>query len=231
MRGKEVQAVIFDLDGCLVDSEPISLEALVAQMHAYGLNEVTAEGVRDRYLGVSLAKIYTDIRDRLDVSAKEFVDGVEERIFIAYHTQLRKIDRVVDLLHDLESSSIKVAIATGSSERRLEKTLELSGLKRYFLHKAFSADQVINGKPAPDLFLFAAKNLSVLPEHCAVLEDSPHGIKGAVDAGMKAVGFVGGSHLAGYQDAHRETLRQAGAVAVLDSLFDSYMTLVEGTYT
>ena len=81
-----------------------------------------------------------------------------------------------------------------------------------------SAEQVRHGKPAPDLFLFAAGNLGVAPADCIVVEDSPHGIKGAVAAGMRAFGFVGGSHLDGIRDSHVETLRSAGAEAVFDDL-------------
>lgn len=225
-----MKAVIFDLDGCLVDSEPISLEALVAEMHASGLEEMTASDIRDRYLGVSLVQIHSDVKDILGTkSPSDFVERVEARIFAAYQQKLRRIDGVIELLQELEAACIQVAIATGSSERRLAKTLELSGLARYFHGTGCSADQVSNGKPAPDVFLFAADKVAVLPENCVVLEDSPHGIKGAVAAGMKAVGFVGGGHLVGYQDVHRTTLRQAGAVAVIDSLVDAYTTLIDKT--
>jgi beta-phosphoglucomutase-like phosphatase (HAD superfamily) len=94
------------------------------------------------------------------------------------------------------------------------------------VNQAFSADLVSRGKPAPDIFLLAAEKLGVAPQNCAVLEDSPHGIKGAVEAGMRAVGFVGGSHLAGRRADHAEILRAAGADHVISHLSEAIAALV-----
>ena len=82
----------------------------------------------------------------------------------------------------------------------------------------FCVDDVEKGKPAPDLFLSAARQIQTEPENCIVIEDSPHGIKGAVAAGMSVVGFVGGSHLKGKTDVHAQVLREAGATEVFHSL-------------
>ena len=84
--------------------------------------------------------------------------------------------------------------------------------------RGFSADQVRHGKPAPDLFLLAARRLGIVPGQCAVMEDSPHGIAGARAAGMRAVGFTGGSHLDGMRGDHARRLRDAGAVTVLSEM-------------
>lgn len=227
MTGAKIRAVIFDLDGCLVDSEPLSLEAIAAEMRASGLASATAREVGGQYLGVSIARIGEEVGERLGAAAPEgFVERVEARLFAAYPTQLRRIDGALALLDRLQAAGIATAIATGGSLKRLAVTLQASGLARRFEGTGFSADQVARGKPAPDLFLLAADRLGIPPGDCAVLEDSPHGIVGAVAAGMRAVGFVGGSHLTGQQADHAAVLRKAGAALVIDDLSQAYQALV-----
>ena len=222
-----IEAVIFDMDGCLVDSEPLSLEAVAAEMRAAGLIDATAEMVGDKYLGVSIQSICRDVGEHLEHDSPDaFAARVEERLFARYPAELQCMPGVETLLKRLNNTGIGTAIATGSSVRRLGRTLEVSGLAKDFERRGFSADQVKHGKPAPDLFLLAAQQLGVPPEHCAVLEDSPHGIAGAVAAGMRAVGFVGGSHLDGRQEAHGAILRSAGAVEVIESLAQAYEALI-----
>lgn len=220
MRG----AVIFDLDGCLVDSEPHSLEALAAEMRALGIHDATAEEVGARFLGVSLSVIRSYVAARAGRTVPPDFDArVERRLFAAYRDNLRLIDGVPDLLARLQAAGIPMAIASGGSIPRLAKTLRIAGLDAVFAGRAFSADLVAHGKPAPDLFLHAAAALGVDPADCVVLEDSPHGIEGACRAGARAVGFVGGSHLAGCRQAHADLLRAKGALAVqadMNGMFD-----------
>lgn len=226
-RRPEVRAVIFDMDGCLVDSEPLSLEAVAAEMRHAGLLGATAAEVGEKYLGVSLSRIIQDVEDRLGGPCpSDFIDRMESRLFNAYRTGLRQIDGAEHLLVSLDKAGIPVAIASGASVRRLDRTLEFSGLDRFFPERRFSADLVKRGKPAPDVFLLAAEKLGVAPRHCAVLEDSPHGIKGAVEAGMRAVGFVGGSHLAGREREHAAILRDAGADQTIQHLSEAFDALV-----
>jgi HAD superfamily hydrolase (TIGR01509 family) len=180
-----------------------------------------------RYLGVSMSQVVRDVETRLGKPCRpDFIDRVEMRLFAAYETGLRQMDGADALLHRLDQSGIPVAIASGASVRRLQKTLEIAGLDRIFEARGFSADLVARGKPAPDVFLLAAEKLGVAPKHCAVLEDSPHGIRGAVAAGMRAVGFVGGSHLAGRATEHAEILRAAGAHQVVSHLSQALAALV-----
>ena len=223
----DIRAIIFDMDGCLVDSEPMSLEAVAAEMRDSGLHDVTAAEAGAKYLGVSLSQIMKDVEARLGRPiVPGFADRMETRLFAAYQTGLHQIDGVEDLLVMLDQAGIAMAIASGASERRLAKTLEIASLDRFFVNQAFSADLVSRGKPAPDVFLLAAERLGVAPQNCAVLEDSPHGIKGAVEAGMRAVGFVGGSHLAGRRADHAEILRAAGADHVISHLSEAIAALV-----
>ncbi|MFN3525320.1 MAG: HAD family hydrolase [Paracoccus sp. (in: a-proteobacteria)] len=214
-----IRAVIFDLDGCLVDSERMSLAALATEMSAAGLS-VTPDDLRKQFLGVSIQTI----RDHVATATGHpcppgFVARFEERLLDSYAVQgLALIDGVPELLQGLRDAGIATAIATGGSVTRMTATLRIAGLADYFQGRAFSADQVERGKPAPDLFLLAATSLGIPATACAVMEDSPHGIAGAKAACMHAVGFTGGSHLDGMRDDHAHRLREAGACPVLPDL-------------
>ena len=221
-----IRAIVFDLDGCLVDSEPLSLEAVAAEIRAAGLPDVTAEAVGRKYLGVTIAKISSDVSQAVGRDCSlGFADRIEARLFAEYTHRLERIDGVIDLLDRLKAAGIRMSIASGSSSRRLARTLEIAGLSPYFEGTAFSADLVAQGKPAPDVFLLAARAMGVEPASCAVLEDSPHGIAGAVAAGMRAIGFVGGSHLTASRASHRDILMAAGATAVIDHLSGAFAAL------
>lgn len=214
----DIRAVIFDMDGCLVDSETMSLQVLAQEMATEGVHRTTDE-LRRQYLGVSIQAIVAHIAKATDREMlPDFAQRFEDRLLSRYDTELRNIEGIEAVLDALRAENILVAIATGSSVHRLGVTMRVSGLSRYFTGRAFSADQVKNGKPAPDLFLLAAESLSVPPEACAVMEDSPHGVTGAVAAGMRAIGFVGGSHLDGMRTEQADRLRAAGAALVLSDL-------------
>ena len=223
----DIRAVIFDMDGCLVDSEPMSLETLAELMAAEGLH-ATPDDLRKRFLGMSIQAIVRQIAQALDrPDLPDFARDFEERLLARYPAELRVIPGIPALLDDLAAGGIAVAIATGSSVRRLGITLEVAGLAERFGDRIFSADQVRRGKPAPDLFLLAAERLGIPPDACAVMEDSPHGIAGAVAAGMRAVGFTGGTHLEGMRDDHARRLADAGAAAVLSGLADMAGALLD----
>jgi HAD superfamily hydrolase (TIGR01509 family) len=220
MAGKpETKAVIFDLDGCLVDSEPFCFDAILVETQQLGISSINTDDIRTQFLGMSMTVICQYLSDLSGRKCPEdFVDRVENRLFKIYQTGLKRIDGALDLIDLLNEASIRTAIATGGSIRRMTQTLAYSGLSDRFKRTAFSAEEVEFGKPAPDLFLYAAQKLGVSPENCLVLEDSPHGITAALAARMGAVGFVGGSHLAKIRDQHAEKLRSAGVEMVLTDL-------------
>lgn len=115
----------------------------------------------------------------------------------------------------LAALTCKVCVASSSSPERLRHSLSLVGLLRWFDPHIFSAAQVARGKPAPDLFLFAARQMGVEPHSCVVIEDSVPGVAGATAAGMRVIGFTGGSHCG---PGHSVRLRSAGAFATLADL-------------
>ncbi|SPF80642.1 HAD family hydrolase [Pseudoprimorskyibacter insulae] len=213
------EAVIFDLDGCLVDSEPLSLEAVASVMRDLGVTDATAEEIGSQFLGVSMKVISDYVTKRLGKPCPaDFADRVEARLFDWYQTKLRRIDGADALLAQLQGQGLGLAIATGGSLKRMGITLRTVAIDGYFTDAACSADEVAKGKPAPDLFELAASRLEAKPAACVVVEDSPHGIKGAKAAGMRAIGFVGGSHLDGQRDRHADRLRAAGADVVVETL-------------
>lgn len=220
------RAVIFDLDGVLVDSEPLSLGVLAEEMRAIGIADANPDEIGRLFLGVSLKVIrgHVSARAGRPVPA-DFDTRFEDRLLAIYPDKLRVIAGVPDLLDQLQGAGIAMAIATGGSLRRMAETLRVSGLDRWFQGRAFSADQVAQGKPAPDLFLLAAHELGVDPADCVILEDSPHGVTGALRAGSRAVGFVGGTHLAGRRAEHADLLRAKGADPVLDSMSGMFAAL------
>ena len=223
------RAVVFDLDGCLVDSEPLSLEAVAAQMREVGITDATADEVGARFLGVAIPVIAEYAADRLGRPCPpDFAARIEARLLARYETDLRRIPGARALLDGLRGQGTGMAIATGGSLKRMGVTLTLSGLKPYFPTTACSAEEVAQGKPAPDLFLLAAERLGVEQTDCLVLEDSPQGVKGAIAAGMRPVGFVGGAHLAGKREAHAQILREAGAVTVVRDLSELVPILLPG---
>ncbi|AUQ99235.1 HAD family hydrolase [Phaeobacter inhibens] len=216
-----IMGVIFDLDGCLVDSEPLSLEAIASEMRRLGIEDATAQEIGDKFLGVTMPVITDYVADRLGAPVpKDFADRVETQLLATYQTELRQISGAPELLRGLNAQGCAMAIATGGSLKRMAATLEISGLASWFAGTASSAAEVAQGKPAPDLFLLALERLKLRPADCVVLEDSPHGVKGALAAGIPAIGFVGGSHLKGKRGTHAAILRDAGATHVFERLED-----------
>lgn len=219
IRLPRLKAVIFDLDGCLVDSELLALDAIAAQMRAVGIQDATAQEIGDRFLGVAMPVIVEYVATRLgSPPPADFAERIETSLLSRYEIDLRRIEGATDLLAQLQQSGIAMAIATGGSLKRMAATLDIAGLAPWFCDTASSAEEVMRGKPAPDLFELACRRLQIAPSECIVLEDSPHGIKGALAAGIAAIGFVGGSHLAGQRDAHAAILSEAGASAVFTNL-------------
>lgn len=217
------RAVIFDLDGCLVDSETLALEALAAEMRALGIADATWRELREDFLGVTLPVVCRYVAGRLGRPCpSDYAENFYRRLYAAYAVGLPVIDGVIGLLDRLQTAGLALGIATGGSVERMQRSLECTGLSEYFTGRAFSADEVARGKPAPDLVLHVARKIGTAPEDCAVVDDSPHGILGAVAAEMRAIGFVGGSHLDGIRDWQAERLRNAGAEVVVWNAWELY---------
>jgi HAD superfamily hydrolase (TIGR01509 family) len=207
--------LIFDCDGVLIDSEVIACRAEAAYLAELGI-AVSAEELLERYLGISMAVMLADLESRLDRSLpplpEDFADTLRRRVATAFETELRPMPGIEAALVSLPA---RRCVASSSSPERLRHSLGLTGLLAHFDPHIFSATQVARGKPAPDLFLFAAARMDATPETCVVIEDSEPGVQAAVAAGMRVIGFTGGSHC---RPSHAERLRAAGALVVCDAM-------------
>lgn len=181
--------VIFDCDGVLVDSEPIAVRIDVEMLAEVGVT-MTEEEVIERYVGRSPGVMVAETEARLGRRLPEgWFERGEARIREAYATELQPVPGVVDALGAMEGP---VCVASSSGHDSLRYKLELTGLYERFAGHIFSAAEVVNGKPAPDLFLHAASRMGFAPAECVVVEDSRYGVQAARAAGMDVLGFAGG---------------------------------------
>jgi HAD superfamily hydrolase (TIGR01509 family) len=205
---------IFDCDGVLVDSEMIACRVCVPCLAELGI-EITAEEVADRYIGMSAGSMIADLETRYDRHLPmDLYETMRDRIIAAFETEPLTIDGVDAVL---ASHRGNICVATGSTQERVRRCLTLVGLLRHFDPHIFSATQVAHGKPAPDLFLFAAQQMGADARDCLVIEDSVHGVMAAVAAGMRVLGFTGGSHC---RPGHADRLLAAGASAIFQHMRD-----------
>ena len=186
--------VIFDCDGVLIDSEIISARMLIAELGQLGVH-IDLDYVARNFLGRSYPTVMAQIRRDfgLDLPA-EFEDQYRERLLDGFRRDLKVMPGVADVLASL---AVPFCVATSSSPRRAEMSLVLTGLRDAIGPHLFTATQVAHGKPAPDLFLFAAAQMGAVPTRTLVIEDSLTGIRAALAAGMQVWHFTGGSHFVG----------------------------------
>jgi HAD superfamily hydrolase (TIGR01509 family) len=202
--------VIFDCDGVLVDSEPISLRLLLDTLGEAGLALDPAEADA-LFLGRSL-------RSTREIVARDFgltvsdaaLELMRQRLYAAFRAELRPIPGIAVALDALP---VPFCVASSSQPERIELSLTVTGLWPRFRGRAFSSTMVARGKPFPDLFLFAAKTLGYDPAACLVVEDSPAGIAAAKAADMRVVAFTGGSHAA--SEDHRRRVAALAPDAII----------------
>jgi HAD superfamily hydrolase (TIGR01509 family) len=188
-----VELVIFDCDGVLIDSEVISAQVLIEEAAREGV-PLTRDYVRDHFLGRSFPTVAATIRAQYgNVLPPDFESRYRANLLARFETELRVTPGLLDLLPRLAA---RRCLATSSSPPRLARSLALTGLDRWFPH-SFTASEVARGKPAPDLFLHAARSMGVAPAACLVIEDSRPGILAAQAAGMQPALYTGGSHMGG----------------------------------
>jgi len=189
---KRVKAVIFDMDGVLVDSEPFHVQTEKRMFRKMNLDISDEEHAG--YMGTATDVMWKQIigKRNLPIDIPEITElTIKEGL--PYFYSLEKIDPMpglIDLLEKLKSKNIPMAVASSSDPETIRIILEKSGLRKYFL-QAVSSSEVGKSKPEPDVFLHAAKILGVLPENCVVFEDSKNGIKAAKAAGMYCIAYCG----------------------------------------
>ncbi|MEU9338976.1 HAD family hydrolase [Streptomyces sp. NPDC048290] len=183
--------VIFDNDGVLVDSEPISNRLLAGYLTELGYPTSYEDSLRD-YMGAAVHRVHDLILERTgERLPEEFDDVLHERVFAAFERELKPVAGVVEMLERLTAAGVPYCVASSGSHRRIRVGHRVTGLERWFGdERIFSAEDVGRGKPAPDLFLYAARAMGVAPERCVVVEDSALGVRAGVAAGMDVVGFA-----------------------------------------
>lgn len=213
--------IIFDCDGVLVDSEPIAHGLLAKMMTDLGHPISTAESV-ERFTGRSLADTLPLIEGVLKRSIPDQIGQHYSRLLLEHLR--RDLKPIAGAKEAVAMLRYPRCVASSSSLERIHLSLEVTGLASSFGSNIFSATQVTHGKPAPDLYLFAATRMAVAPEDCVVIEDSALGVAAGRAAGMKVIGFTGGAHSMG--DAARH-LASAGAYPIVSSMAELPAT-VEG---
>lgn len=181
---KNIKAVLFDMDGLMIDSEPLHLQAVNSVLAKYG-KHLTEEENTKRYIGIPDVDGAKDmvVRFHLPISAEEFVLAKQVKTKQLLRNNIVAQPGLIDLMTNLHKNGYKIAIASSSKLETIEIVIE--GFRIGSLIDALaSADEVKNGKPAPDVYLLAAKKLGVKPEQCLVLEDAPKGVEAGKRAGM-----------------------------------------------
>ncbi|MEU1893469.1 HAD family hydrolase [Streptomyces pristinaespiralis] len=189
MTGSGVELVIFDCDGVLVDSERICVEVDAVIMADLGCAFTEAEIV-ERFVGSSTEVYTAAVEERLGRRLeKDWQKKYEHLYEAAFETGLTAVDGVKDALDGLTAA---VCVASNGDHAGIRRSLDIVALSDRFEGRVFSAADVPRGKPAPDLFLHAARSMGVEPRACAVVEDSAYGVRAARAAGMRAFGYCGG---------------------------------------
>jgi HAD superfamily hydrolase (TIGR01509 family) len=205
--------VIFDCDGVLVDSETIALAEVRHALGQAGLKLTHAQAI-DRFLGFSVDSIMQTAEAELSGALPAaFRNDLSRDILARFASELKGIAGV---RLAVEALNCRVCVASSSPLDRIRAALSVAGYGPLFEPHIFSATMASRGKPHPDLFLHAAREMGASPGRCLVIEDSVPGVMAGVSAGMKVFGFVGGSHFSGL--AQQQRLQAAGAALIFDDM-------------
>lgn len=204
--------VIFDCDGVLVDSEPIANRLIAEALSKAGL-PMSGEEALERYRGGKLTRIKLRVEEDLGIDLGEhWVDGIYQKQFDAFRRELQLIPGIVDVLDALDRAGVPYCVGSNGPLYKMRVSLGVTGLYERLESRIFSADMVLEPKPAPDLFLHAAATFDIPPEDVAVVEDSAPGVTAGVRAGMRVFGYG--------HDSGEESLREAGATATFLKMLD-----------
>ncbi|MFI9809136.1 HAD family hydrolase [Streptomyces sp. NPDC052301] len=186
---KPIELVIFDCDGVLVDSERIAARVQVTLGAQLGW-PLTEDEVVARFIGRSHAAIREQVAERLGhETAAVWAERFERLHREAVDAGIAPVE---GLLEALEEITLPTCVASSGSHEKMRHTLGRTGLYERFEGRIHSSTEVARGKPAPDLFLYAAERMGVAPAACVVVEDSRPGVRAARAAGMRALGYAGG---------------------------------------
>ena len=190
------ELVIFDCDGVLVDSERLATRLDVEVLARLGWVMTEAEAA-ERFVGLSMAQIRHQVESRLGRALPaNWEDEVQERLREAFVSGLAPVQGAVEALDAIRHET---CVASSGTHEKIRFSLTLVGLYDRFAGRIFSATEVPHGKPAPDLFLHAARRMQADPDQCVVIEDSVPGVTAALAAGMRVLAYAGGVTAAALQ--------------------------------
>jgi HAD superfamily hydrolase (TIGR01509 family) len=182
-------AILFDMDGVLVDSEPVIEAAAIAGLLEYGVSAKSQDFTpfigagEDRYIG-GVAEKY-GIPFKLEMKARVY------QIYLELVPQKLKVyDGIIELLNKWYSEGIKMALASSADRIKIDANLRVAGINPSLFSAIISGEDVINKKPSPDIYLLAASRIGADPKECIVVEDALNGIQAAKAAGMKCVAIA-----------------------------------------
>jgi HAD superfamily hydrolase (TIGR01509 family) len=208
---RDVELVIFDCDGTLVDSEVLSAAALADALTEHGL-PTSAVDARREYEGMLLGEIDARARAKLGRPLPEgWLEHFERDRAERFRSELEPIAGAAEAVQRIQAAGVLACVASQGKLEKTQLTLELTGLRPLFGQaQLFSAWSVPRGKPHPDLFLHAADAMGVAVAGCVVVEDSRSGVAAAAAAQMRAIGYA--------PDGDGVALREAGAGEIIGSL-------------
>ena len=208
-----VNLTIFDCDGVLVDSEIIACRVDAEELATLGII-ISPEDFGGRFIGSSTKTILDTLAAEFDIPIPaDFRDHLSTRVDQAFAAELQPIPGIHALLEQLTGP---VCVVSNSGFTRIQKSLRTTKLFERFSPYIFSgAHHVERPKPAPDIYIHAARVMNVAPADCIVIEDTGTGVGAAVAAGMPVIGFTGGSHST---PGHGDRLLAAGASRIVDSM-------------
>jgi HAD superfamily hydrolase (TIGR01509 family) len=210
--------IIFDCDGVLVDSEMLSCRCLSEALAGCGI-DLGVDQVLDLFLGRSMSAVLEYYEAMGGSIPEQFSAELSAAVRAAFRAALRPIDGVGSVLEGLQ---VPHCVASSSDLDRVSFSLAVTGLAPHFDRRLYTSQMVERGKPAPDLFLYAAEKMQADPRRTLVIEDSVSGVAAAKAAGMTVWGFVGGSH---YQSRDgKAMLSEAGADRVFGRMADFWRT-------
>ncbi len=188
----DLDLIIFDCDGVLVDSEPIAIRVSADMTAELGWH-LTDEQIVQLFVGRSepenLAQIEAHIGRPVPA---DWSTRFASRIRAAHDLELTAVEGIIEALAAIAETGVPTCVASSGGPEKIRHSLSRFGMVDQFAGHIFSAAQVAHGKPAPDLFLFAARSMGADPARCVVVEDSRHGVTAARAAGMRALGYAGG---------------------------------------
>lgn len=219
-----MDAVIFDCDGVLVDSEILALRFGMHAAKALGLSYDEDEYIH-RFMGTTMKAYFNRLEaDRIAAVGKPLPDGFADTLLTDSKKEMdAELVAIAGTHAAVASLDQSLAVASSSGLDRLHFKLKKTGLLQFFGTHIYSGEDVENGKPAPDLYLHTAERLDIKTTSCVAIEDSVHGVKSAKTAGMTVIGFTGGGHC---RPGHGKYLSDAGADVVIGHMDDLKETLV-----